>query len=87
MTKSEEPLGVTELESIEAVTDEKLTQAIEECIRDDSCLPIIKQELQYTIQYKRLGKGLEEIHLQPEEPPIYLVCIYNCDAYKGLLNI
>ncbi|OWF50304.1 proto-oncogene c-Fos-like [Mizuhopecten yessoensis] len=53
------------------VEDENLMKAIEESRRERSTMPLIKQELRYTIQYRRLSSGQGEMVVEEDTQPEY----------------
>lgn len=57
-------------------SEEEIINAFEESIKEESILPILKQELRLKIQTRRLGEGQEELHPEKPEPRVYEVCVF-----------
>ncbi|XP_071131287.1 uncharacterized protein [Mytilus edulis] len=53
--------------------DEKIVNAIKQCLEDDSCLPLIKEEIKLKIQCKRVISGEEELKVESRRPVKYLL--------------
>jgi len=53
--------------------DSEITEAFLECTRNDSVLPLLKQEIRYQIQVRRLSQGQEELNVSDSEPQAYNV--------------
>ena len=53
--------------------DDRIYRAVSESIETQSYLPMVKQELQYKIQYDRLTRGESELILEEEPPKNYQV--------------
>ena len=49
-------------------SEEEINNAYEESIKEKSILPILKQELRFKIQTRRLSEGQEELHTEKTEP-------------------
>ncbi|XP_033736156.1 proto-oncogene c-Fos-like [Pecten maximus] len=58
-------------EGFEEIDDANLVKAIEESRRDRSTMPLIKQELRYTILYRRMSSGQEEMVVGETSQPEY----------------
>ena len=57
-------------------SDEEIVNAYKESIKEESILPILKQELRLKIQTRRLCEGKEELHPEKPEPKVYEVCVF-----------
>ena len=53
--------------------DDRIYSAYSESLEKQSVLPILKQELQFKIQYDRLSRGEPELTLEEEVPVTYEV--------------
>ncbi|CAC5370385.1 ATF3 [Mytilus coruscus] len=53
--------------------DEKMVEAVKQCLEDDSCLPLIKEEIKLKIQCKRVISGEEELKVEHRQPVKYLL--------------
>ncbi|XP_052069000.1 uncharacterized protein LOC127708191 [Mytilus californianus] len=53
--------------------DEKMVNAIQQCLEDDSCLPLIKEEIKLKIQCKRIISGEEELKVDHRRPVKHLL--------------
>ena len=53
--------------------DDRIYSAYSESLEKQSVLPILKQELQFKIQYNRLSRGEPELTLEEEAPVTYEV--------------
>lgn len=53
--------------------DSEVDKAFKDSVSEGSVLPLVKQELQYTIQVRRLSRGKPELILEPEQPKKYKV--------------
>ncbi|XP_052068661.1 cyclic AMP-responsive element-binding protein 3-like [Mytilus californianus] len=53
--------------------DEKIVGAIKQCLEDDSCLPLLKEEIKLKIQCKRVISGEEELKVEHRRPVKYLL--------------
>ena len=53
--------------------EDRIYRAYSESIQTQSCLPLVKQELQCKIQYDRLSRGEPELILEEEPPKTYEV--------------
>jgi hypothetical protein len=60
-------------ENLEA--DDDLSRAVQESEKQQSLLPLVKQELKYKIRYKRLSEGKEEFVPDEPKPERYEVSI------------
>lgn len=56
-------------------SDEELNKAYDQCVKEDSLLPILKQELRLKIQTRRLSEGQGELLPERAEPKVYEVSI------------
>lgn len=55
--------------------DDDLSRAVLESQKQQSLLPLVKQELKYKIRYKRLSEGKEEFVPDEPKPTSYEVSI------------
>ncbi|XP_063443715.1 uncharacterized protein LOC134724551 isoform X1 [Mytilus trossulus] len=53
--------------------DEKMVHAFQQCLEDESCLPLIKEEIKLKIQCKRVTLGEEELIVEHQRPVKYLL--------------
>ena len=53
--------------------EDRIHRAFSESLETQSYLPLVKQELQYKIQYERLTRGEPELILEEEPPKNYEV--------------
>ncbi|XP_063447273.1 uncharacterized protein LOC134726787 [Mytilus trossulus] len=53
--------------------DKRMVYAIQQCLEDDSCLPLIKEEIKLKIQCKRVVSGEEELTVDHCRPVKYLL--------------
>ena len=67
-------------------SEEEINNAYEESIKENSILPILKQELRLKIQTRRLIEGQEELHTEKTEPnKVYEVCVFSSIIIISLL--
>ena len=71
--------------------DDRIYRALSESIETQSCLPLVKQELQCKIQYDRLSRGEPELILEEEPPKTYEVnaqmetYMYECNKTRSIM--
>ncbi|CAG2237989.1 ATF3 [Mytilus edulis] len=53
--------------------DKKMVNAIKQCLEEDSCLPLIKEEIKLKIQCKRVISGVDELKVEHSRPVKYLL--------------
>ncbi|XP_060083683.1 cyclic AMP-dependent transcription factor ATF-3-like [Ylistrum balloti] len=68
---ADSPIPDDDIEVLEEIDDENLVKAIEESRRNQSTMPLIKQELRYTIQYRRMSSGQKELVLEEKTKSEY----------------
>ncbi|XP_071131284.1 cyclic AMP-dependent transcription factor ATF-3-like [Mytilus edulis] len=53
--------------------EERMVNAIQQCFEDESCLPLIKEEIKLKIQCKRVESGKEELKVEQRRRVQYLL--------------
>lgn len=67
-------------------SEEEINNAYQESIKEESILPILKQEIRLKIQTRRLSQGQEELHTEKTEPnKVYEVCVLSSIIIISLL--
>lgn len=66
-------------------SDEDISKAYEKSVKEDSLLPILKQELRLKIQTRRLSEGQGELLPETKEPKFYELTEEEKEKYKRRL--
>ncbi|CAG2228418.1 unnamed protein product [Mytilus edulis] len=66
-------------------SDEDISKAYEKSVKEDSLLPILKQELRLKIQTRRLSEGQGELLPETKEPKSYELTEEEKEKYKRRL--
>ncbi|XP_076073479.1 uncharacterized protein LOC143045067 [Mytilus galloprovincialis] len=66
-------------------SDEDISKAYEKSVKEDSLLPILKQELRLKIQTRRLSEGQGELLPETKEPKSYELTKEEKEKYKRRL--
>ncbi|XP_052069068.1 reticulocyte-binding protein homolog 2a-like [Mytilus californianus] len=66
-------------------SDEDLSKAYDQSVKEDSLLPILKQELRLKIQTRRLSEGQGELLPEREEPKVYELTEEEREKYRRRL--
>ncbi|XP_063447468.1 uncharacterized protein LOC134727010 [Mytilus trossulus] len=66
-------------------SDEELNKAYDQCVKEDSLLPILKQELRLKIQTRRLSEGQGELLPERAEPKVYELTEEEREKYQRRL--
>ncbi|CAC5363027.1 unnamed protein product [Mytilus coruscus] len=71
--------------SISSDSDEDISKAYEKSVKEDSLLPILKQELRLKIQTRRLSEGQGELLPERKEPKYYELTEEEKEKYRRRL--
>lgn len=66
-------------------SDEDISKAYDQSVKEDSLLPILKQELRLKIQTRRLSEGQGELLPEIEEPKVYELTEEEREKYRRRL--
>lgn len=64
----------------------QIQRAFSESVEKQSCLPLVKQELQCKIQFDRLSRGEPELVLEQEPAKVYEVNLFKGNYYTEYLE-